>query len=137
MGVTIDYSQYEDFFNRLRVVATRSFQSDFKKMLEGTAIEFLSMVQNSIFAHGNVDTRLMLNSYKKGGPENVWVEDGMSYEVGSNVYYCKYVNYGHHTRGGGRWIEGSHFWEEAVRAMEHEFPKYVHTKFAVWLANLI
>ncbi len=137
MGVTIDYSQYEDFFNRLRIVATRSFQSDFKKMLEGAATEFLSMVQDAILAHGNVDTRLMLNSYKKGGPENVWVEGGMSYEVGSNVYYCKYVNYGHHTRGGGSWVEGSHFWEEAVRAMEHEFPKYVHAKFAEWLSNLI
>ena len=137
MGVTVDFSQYSEFFRRLELAATKDFKREFKGFLEGCAIEFLNMVQDAILERGNVDTRLMLNSFHKGNPENVWLEDGSSYEVGSNVYYVKYVNDGHHTRGGGRWIEGSHFWESAVRLMEHEFPKYIQAKFEAWRPTLI
>lgn len=73
MGVTVDFSQYSEFFRRLELAATKDFKREFKSFLEGCAIEFLNMVQDAILERGNVDTRLMLNSFHKGNPENVWL----------------------------------------------------------------
>ena len=58
-----------------------------------------------------VDTRLLLNSFQKGGPDGMWnIKDGgLTLEVGTNVEYASYVNDGHWTNPKGvdtRWIPG-------------------------------
>lgn len=133
---TIDISEYTEFFNRVQRAASRDFKAEFKRFLEACAFEFLADVQNEIIARNAVDTGLMVNSFAKGGNQNVWEESGTGYEVGSNVEYIKYVNDGHHTRGGGRWIEGRKFWEAAIRITNQKFPKYIQRNFDEWVAHL-
>ena len=132
----IDISEYIEFFNRVQRAASRDFKAEFKQFLEACAFEFLTDVQNEIIARKAVDTGLMVNSFGKGRAYNIWEESDTGYEVGSNIEYTKYVNDGHHSSGGGCWIEGKHFWEAAVRITNKKFPKYIQKRFDEWVAHL-
>lgn len=38
MGVTVDFSQYSEFFRRLELAATKDFKREFKSFLEGLSL---------------------------------------------------------------------------------------------------
>lgn len=89
-------------------------------------------------------------------------DGGLTLEVGTNIEYAKYVNDGHWTnkrgqdsrfvpgewrgdrfvyiRGHNRgmvlrqqWIEGTHYWESALRIFERMFPRALDRKVQEWL----
>lgn len=91
-------------------------------------------------------------------------EGGLTLEVGTNVEYAKYVNDGHWTNPKGverrfvpgvwkgdkfeyqpgaktgmvlkqHWVEGSHYWESALRILEKIYPKMLDEKLQEWLDN--
>ncbi|MBR1532716.1 MAG: HK97 gp10 family phage protein [Eubacterium sp.] len=109
--IIADFSECEGFVNRL-ATAGPDFKKELKLFLIGLGEEFLRVVQDEIIAREVVDTRLLLNSFSKGGAENVWKldEGGLTVEVGTNVEYAEFVNDGHWTNSkgqSGRWIPGS------------------------------
>lgn len=89
-------------------------------------------------------------------------EGSLTLEVGTNVLYAKYENDGHWTNPKGvarrfvpgywegdrfvytpgakegmvlkmKWIEGSHYWESAIRIMERIYPQLLDAKLQEWL----
>ena len=98
-SIRIDLSQFSTFFSRLQAAAKGDFKKDLELWIEALGVEFLSICEDEIMRRKVVDTRLLLNSFQKGGQENVWIwSDGkMKLEVGTNVEYAKYVNDGHWT----------------------------------------
>lgn len=89
-------------------------------------------------------------------------ESGLSLEVGTNIDYAAYVNDGHWTNEKGvdvrfvpgrwegerfiydpsekggmvlkqHWVEGSHYWESAIRIIEKMFPELIDAKLQEWL----
>lgn len=89
-------------------------------------------------------------------------EGQASLEVGTNVDYAAYVNDGHWTNKKGqesrfipgswqgdrfiyqpgaktgmvlkqKWVEGSHYWEAALRIMERLYPELLEAKLQGWL----
>lgn len=109
--VEIDLSEWKEFFERVGK-SEAEFKNEIKKFTEELGEEFLRIVEDEIIRLEVVDTRLLLNSFKKGGQDNIWsIEDnGFSVEVGTNVEYASYVNDGHWTNTKGvkmRWIPGT------------------------------
>ena len=89
-------------------------------------------------------------------------EGGLEIEVGTNVEYASYVNDGHWTNPRGvnvrwvpghwsgdrfiyepgaqtgmllkqKWVEGSHYFDEAIRLMERMAPQFMERKMQQWI----
>lgn len=107
-------------------------------------------------AADNVDTRLMYSSFSKGSGYGIYNLDmgGLTLTVGTHVKYAKWVNDGHRQQpgrfvpgvwSGGRFtyipgaktgmvlkasfVEGSHFFDNAVQALEKMFPERAKKAF--------
>lgn len=101
--ITVDMSEYEAFFQRMKEAGNGAFERELQLFLEGLGEEFLRIVQDAIMDAGAVDTRLMLASFGRGGSGNIWETSngGLTLTVGSTVEYAKWVNDGHFTNPGG------------------------------------
>jgi len=110
--ITIDMSEYDAFFQRMKEAGSGAFKQELQLFLEGLGNEFLRIVQDEIISAGAVDTRLMLASFSKGGGGNIWEisNGGLTLTVGSTVEYAKWVNDGHWANPSGvsvRFVPGS------------------------------
>ena len=110
-AVTIDYSEWEVFFQKLDAAGNGVLKQELVRFAEGIGNEFLRILEDEIIRLQVMDTRLLLNSFHKGSAENVWkVSDGgLTLEVGTNVKYASFVNDGHWTNPKGqamRWVPG-------------------------------
>lgn len=103
--IHVDLAEIRELARKFRT-ADQNFEKDMEVYLDGLGNEFLVQVQNQILARNAVDTRLMLSSFSKGGPQNIYEQAGLTLEVGSNVYYAPYVEFGH-SQQPGRFIPGS------------------------------
>lgn len=65
--------------------------------------------------------------------------EGDSYviDVVNPVEYASYVEYGHRTRGGGRWIEGRFMLTVSVDEVQSIAPKLLEKKLAKWLKEVL
>lgn len=119
MGFSMQMDGLAEFAANVRKAAGAQLKADIRLAINAIGMEFLRTVQDEILACNAVVTRLMINSFGKGGPDNVWSESdgGLTLDVGSGVEYVRYVNDGHHkTPAGvaarfvpGKW--GSHGFE--------------------------
>lgn len=162
--VNIDLGEFKNLIGKMDGAAHGAFRKELALFLEGVGDEFLRIVQDEIIAKQSVDTRLLLNSFTKGGADNVFVlnEGNMTVEVGTNVKYAEYVDRGHWLNPQGvntrfvpghwegehfiyepgaktgmllkqKWIEGSHYWGDAVRGIEDMLPGLMEKKIEQWL----
>ena len=95
--VAIDCRGLDDFLKQCEKASKGGFKAEMELWLEALGFEFLDIIQDEIIRAGVVDTRLLLNSFKKGDKENVWEMNynGLSLEIGTKVEYATYVNDGH------------------------------------------
>lgn len=160
--VEIDMKNFRAFLDKMDKGGKSGFKQECAKFLEGVGLEFLRIIEDEIIRMRVVDTRLLLNSFHKGGSEGVWEldENGLTLEVGTNVKYAQWVNDGHHQRPGryipgewhgskfvympeadtgmvlkADWVEGKHFMETATRALERMFPRFMEAKMQEWLRS--
>lgn len=113
--VTYDFSEFKEFFGKMRTAANGDFRREIEKFLSSMGYEFLRVLQDEIIRKKVMDTRLLLTSFAKGGDGNIWEldEDGLVLEVGTNIEYATYVNDGHWTCAKGeksRFVPG--YWED-------------------------
>ena len=124
--------------------------------LQEAGEECLDSVQDEIMAAGNLDTRLLLSSFSRGGADNVWELDfgGLTLTIGTRVKYAAYVNDGHRQQPGrfvpGVWsgdrfqyipgartgmvlkasfVPGSHYFDKACDAMTDLFGETCRMEF--------
>jgi len=95
--INFDFSEVAQFLDKMKQAANGDFKRELTLLLEDVGLNLLSTIENEIIRHKSIDTRKLLESFKKGGNENVWEmsDDGLTLEVGTNVEYAKYVNDGH------------------------------------------
>lgn len=161
--VSIETTDLRRFIDKLSTAGKGQFQKELLIFLEGIADEFLRIVEDEIIRTQTVDTRLLLNSFHKGGTDNVYVlnQGEMTIEVGTNVTYASYANDGHWTNPKGvetrwvpgywngehfiyqpsaktgmllkqKWVEGSHYFDSAIRCMEQMIPDVLEAKIQQW-----
>ena len=151
----IDVSQLESFASKMKQAAT-GLKPFMGEVLDDAGEEFLDIVQDEIMSAGNVDTRLLLSSFKKGSGNGVYELDlgALTLTVGTRVEYAKWVNKGHSQKPGrfvpGVWsgdrfvyipgaktgmvlkasmVKGSHFFDKSVEVLRRMFPKMAQSKF--------
>lgn len=161
--VSIETTEMRRFIDKVNIAGKGQFRKDLLIFLEGIADEFLRIVEDEIIRTQTVDTRLLLNSFHKGGTDNVFVlnQGEMTIEVGTNVTYASYANDGHWTNPKGvatrwvpgywngehfiyqpgaktgmllkqKWVEGSHYFDSAIRCMEQMIPDVLEAKIQQW-----
>ena len=157
--VEIETGDLKKLFEKFDAAGKGEMKKELALFLEGVGMEFLRIIEDEIIRMKAVDTRLLLNSFHKGGSSNVWVldENGLTLEIGTNVEYAKWVNDGHRQEPGrfipgewkgGRfvyqpgadtgmvlkasWVEGRHFLETSIRIIEMMFPKLMEAKVEEW-----
>lgn len=114
MPVTVELSEFREFFSRCRSAARGDFKKECEQYLEAIGQEFLRILEDEIIRRKVMDTRLLLASFHKDGESNVWIisDGGLTLEVGTSVKYAGYVNDGHWTNPKGvkvRFVPGA--WE--------------------------
>ena len=112
--VEINTKELQKFFDLIHKAAKKDFKEQIALWFEACGFELLRIVQDEIIRKQVVDTRLLLNSFEKGGRDGVWkVSDGgLTLEVGTDVSYAAYVNDGHWTNKKGqksRFVPG--YWQ--------------------------
>lgn len=136
--VSIDASELRKFVEKMEKAGRGGeFKKELIRFLDSLGVEFLSKVQDFIINAESVDTRRLIESFEKGHKDNIFCDDRLNLEVGSNVEYASYVNDGHHTSPkyvAPRFIKGSHYFDDAVRHMEKDvIPKAMEEKMQEWL----
>jgi hypothetical protein len=112
--VVMDIAEMRDFFQRMKEAGGDKFKNSAAEWLEGLGIEFLRIVEDEIIRRQVVDTRLLLHSFTRGAPGNIFetTDGGLTIEVGTNIPYANYVNDGHWTNSKGvssRFVPG--YWQ--------------------------
>jgi len=102
----------DEFIARIDSARHGAFKAEVANWLQEKGLDFLDIVQRQIIETDTIDTERLLNSFKIGTKDNVWItsSDGLSLEVGTNVEYAVWVNSGHWTTPKGvsqRWVPGS------------------------------
>ncbi len=149
----------EAFAKALGDAANGGLQEQYTLWLEAMGMEFLDLIQDEIIRTETVDTRRLLNSFVKGDGDGVWEmhEGGLSLLVGTNLNYAAYANFGHmqdsrwvpgHWSGdrfvyepgaktgmmlSAKWVEGSHYWDNAFAIFEKIFEKGLERRLQDWL----
>jgi len=108
--VNFDMSELKQFFQQMENAARGKFKEDFTVWLEAIGFDFLRVVQDEIKNRKVIDSRLLLDSFTKNDRGNIWrmLNSGLTLEVGTNVLYATWVEYGH-TQKPGRFVPG--YWE--------------------------
>lgn len=160
-NVTIDMSECRAFFKRMEQAGNSDFKKELETFLEGLGEEFLRIVKDEfIHRHKNTGYGQLVSSFAKGGTDNIWryEDDNLTLEIGTAVKYAGWVNDGHRQQKGrfipgywqgqrfiydpsakggmvlkAEWVEGLHFWEAALHAMEELCPKMLEEKLNQWL----
>ncbi|MGE8207678.1 HK97 gp10 family phage protein [Heyndrickxia sp. NPDC080065] len=103
----------DGFIKKLDDAANGGLKEQMALWLEGMGMEFLDIIQDEIIRTKTVDTRLLLNSFKRGDSENVFElnSGGLVLHVGTNLNYATYANDGHFTidprkNQDRRWVPG-------------------------------
>nr|WP_238941902.1 HK97 gp10 family phage protein [Bacillus sp. REN10] len=149
----------KQFMKQVEKAADRDLKKEFGIWLEGMGMDFLALIQNEIIRTETVDTRRLLNSFSRGDSESVWSinSGGLTLEIGTNLKYASYANDGHFQRKrfvpgywrGDRfvydpgantgmmlrekWVEGSHYWDNALVIFERIFERSLERRMQQWL----
>ena len=78
---------FDDFARDMDQVL-RHFGTDLNEYVDAMGYMFLGEVRREILRQQLVDTRLMVNSFQRGGLSNVWERTKTAIEVGSTVEYA-------------------------------------------------
>lgn len=109
-----DMSDVRSFFEKMQKAARGDLHKELESYLEAIGADFLDVVQDEIVRREVTDTRLLLHSFERGDPNNVWTisDGGLTLEVGTMVSYASFVEDGHWTNPKGvskRFVPGR--WE--------------------------
>lgn len=103
-AVEIDMGDFRAFFQRMSEAGRGGLRKDMELWLEAVGLFFLEQAQNRFIARhknkGDGQTVSALwQSFEKGNDKNVWqfTDSGMTLEVGVDLDYAAYANYGHRT----------------------------------------
>lgn len=161
-SVEFNLDDFKSFIKRLRDAANGDFKKALATFMQGLGNDFLEVIQNEILRRNVINTRNLLTSFSSGNDVWEIRDGGLTLEVGTNVEYAKYVNDGHWANPQGvesrfvpgrwqgdqfiydpdaktgmvlkqQWIEGSHYWDSAVRIFEKMFPGILDKKLQEWL----
>lgn len=102
-SVNFDFSDFKDFFERLRKASSGDFKKEISTWFESLGIDLLKVVEDEIMRRDVTDTRKLLHSFTKGDANNVWEisDGGLTLEIGTHIHYASYVNDGHWTNPKG------------------------------------
>lgn len=149
----------KQFIKQVENAADGGLKREFGLWLEGLGMDFLGLIQDEIIRTETVDTRRLLNSFNRGDSEGVWSihQGGLTLEIGTRLAYASYANDGHfqwkrfvpgYWRGDRffyepgastgmmlkeKWVEGSHYWDNALAIFERIFERSLERRMQQWL----
>ncbi|OCA85231.1 HK97 gp10 family phage protein [Pseudobacillus wudalianchiensis] len=149
----------KQFIKQVEKATDGGLKREFGLWLEGLGMDFLGLIQDEIIRTETVDTRRLLNSFNRGDSEGIWSisEGGLTLEIGTRLAYASYANDGHfqqkrfvpgYWRGDRfvyepgastgmmlreKWVEGSHYWDNALAIFERIFQRSLERRMQQWL----
>ena len=119
----------DEFEKQLSKMIEKEYPQEFKKMVLQIADELQGKVKQLTpkSKHGG----RLRDGWKVGDIE----KRGNEYyiEVYNNVEYAEHVEYGHRTRGGKSFVEGTHMLDIALSEVNQRLPRHLQT----WLRDFI
>lgn len=162
VNITVDTSELDAFF-ALCSNADADLKKEFELWLQALGTDFLRIIKEEIISKNVKITTNLLASFQKGDKSNVWVlsDDNLTLEVGTNVYYAKWVNDGHwqqhrfvpgyfERRNDGKsvfiyvpgsktgmmlsakFVEGKKYWQSAIEVMNKVIPESLESRITQW-----
>ena len=158
--VMVEMRDLEKFVQKAEAAGNSEFKRELTRFLEALGEEFIRVLEDEIIRLRVVDTRLLLHSFHKGATDNVWKlsEGNLTLEIGTNVKYAQWVEDGHFQKPGrfipgelrgdkfhynpgaktgmvlkASYVEGRHYFDHAIRIMEHMLPELLERKINEWL----
>jgi hypothetical protein len=137
----VEYKDWERLESNLRKIAA----IDFDKFCRDVAKELAARLIRNLVKTTPVDTGVLRRGWTGGADGSVAgyvgglkvhrMGDTYQILVMNPVKYGLYVNYGHRTRGGEGWVEGYHFLEVSVDAVQQGADKVIEKKLRKLLAE--
>ncbi|MGH0052965.1 MAG: HK97 gp10 family phage protein [Sphaerochaetaceae bacterium] len=97
--IELDIQGLDELIKKFEKAGGGDFRDNFELWLEAMGLDFLDIVQDEIINQEIVDTRRLVQSFRKGGDSNVFRFQGsginLELEVGTNLEYASYVNDGY------------------------------------------
>lgn len=95
--IEVNVDDLKAFNEKLHKLADSDLDEQLAEFLDGAGFEMLRIIEDEIIRLGAVDTRLLLNSFHKGGQGNIYElnEADLTLTIGTNVEYAAFVNDGH------------------------------------------
>lgn len=97
--IDIDIEGLDQLIEKFEKAGGGDFRDNFQLWLEAMGLDFLDVVQDEIIKQEIVDTRRLVQSFRKGDESNVFRFQGsginLELEVGTNLEYASFVNDGY------------------------------------------
>lgn len=116
---TIDDADFQAWANRVRAKISAN---EVKNELETSAKRIGIQALRQFKANTPVDTGKLRRSWNAEGP---FYSGGWSIKLENNTEYASYVENGHRTRGGGRWVPGQFFMKKSAQQIESQLPSLI------------
>lgn len=132
MNIEIEFKQFEELRNRLqKYIGSGGIDKFAIQFLNDMADRALEMIR----ARTPVDTGLLQSSWQKG--QVIRYDGYYEIEIFNLVDYARYVEQGHLTSNGARWITGRFMMSVSMRVMEREMPAILEQRLSKELNKII
>lgn len=116
---TVDDAQFQAWANRVRAKISAN---EVKNELETSAKRIGVQALRQFKANTPVDTGKLRRNWNAEGP---FYSGGWSIKLENNTEYASFVENGHRTRGGGRWVPGQFFMKRSASQIAGQLPELI------------
>lgn len=115
----VDDAEFQAWANRVRAKISAN---EVKNELETSAKRIGVQALWQFKANTPVDTGKLRRSWNAEGP---FYSGGWSIKLENNTEYASFVENGHRTRGGGRWVPGQFFMKRSASQIAGQLPELI------------
>lgn len=115
----VDDAEFQAWANRVRAKISAN---EVKNELETSAKRISVQALRQFKANTPVDTGKLRRSWNAEGP---FYSGGWSIKLENNTEYASFVENGHRTRGGGRWVPGQFFMKRSASQIAGQLPELI------------
>lgn len=115
----VDDAEFQAWANRVRAKISAN---EVKNELETSAKRIGVQALRQFKANTPVDTGKLRRSWNAEGP---FYSGGWSIKLENNTEYASFVENGHRTRGGGRWVPGQFFMKRSASQIAGQLPELI------------
>lgn len=115
----VDDAEFQAWANRVRAkISANEVKNELGTSAKRIGVQALRQFK----ANTPVDTGKLRRSWNAEGP---FYSGGWSIKLENNTEYASFVENGHRTRGGGRWVPGQFFMKRSASQISGQLPELI------------